>query len=125
MGRPMVVIVDDDTDFLEEMEDMLTASGYDVKTVSHPLRAVRIIEETMPQAVLLDLRMDEKDGFEIARELSANPVTKGVPVIVLTGYYDEAELEPLQRSGAIVSYLTKPLLVPDLMAKLDKIRGPV
>ena len=125
MERPAVVIVDDDADYLEELGELIGASGYEVKAVSDPLRAVTVIERTRPDAVLLDLKMDEKDGFEIARELSENPLTAGIPVIVITGYYNEEELELLKSSGVVRSFLTKPLVVSDLLAKLEMVRGPV
>ena len=123
MECPVVVVVDDDQEFLEELEELIRSSGYEVKAVSDPLRAVAVIEETRPDAVLLDLKMDEKDGFEIAGELSKNPATAAIPVIVMTGYYDEVKLEELRSSGLVRSFLTKPLALPDLMAKLEGIRG--
>jgi two-component system response regulator GlrR len=125
MEKPALVIVDDDADYLEELGELIRASGYEVKAVSDPLRAVTVIERTRPDAVLLDLKMDEKDGFEIARELSENPSTAGIPVIVITGYYNEEELEVLKSSGVVRSFLTKPLVVSDLLAKLEMVRGPV
>jgi len=125
MEKPVIVIVDDDTEYLEELEDLIRASGYEVKGVSDPLRAVAAIESTKPDAVLLDLKMDEKDGFEIARELSENPTTAGIPVIVVTGYYNEEQLERLKDSGVVRSFLTKPLVISDLMEKLEKVRGAV
>ena len=123
MRKPVIVIVDDDTEYLEELEDLIGASGYDVKAVSDPLHAVAVIERTKPDAVLLDLKMDEKNGFEIAGELSENPATAGIPVIVVTGYYNEEQLERLKSSGVVRSFLTKPLVVSDLMDKLEKVRG--
>jgi CheY-like chemotaxis protein len=125
MEKLVVVIVDDDADYLEELGELIRASGYEVKGVSDPLRAVMVIERTRPYAVLLDLKMDEKDGFEIARELSENPSTSGIPVIVITGYHNEEELELLKSSGVVRSFLTKPLVVSDLFEKLEMVRGPV
>jgi twitching motility two-component system response regulator PilG len=123
MKRRPIVIVDDDEDLLQELEELLCAEGYDVKLVSDPLSAVGAIEAAAPYAVLLDLKMDKKDGFEIAGELAANPETSGIPVIVMTGYYEEARLERLKSSGVVRACLAKPLSVSDLVAKLDKVRG--
>lgn len=125
MERPVIVIVDDDADFLEEIEEVLRSSGYEVKTVSDPRAAVRVIQQTRPYTVLLDLKMDEKDGFEITRELSENPATAGVPVVIMTGYCNEEQLEQLKSSGVVRSFLTKPVLISDVMAKLNEVRGPV
>ena len=121
----MVVIVDDDADFLEELEELLSASGFDVKAVSNPLRAVGVIQDTQPDMVLLDLKMDEKDGFEIAGELASCQATSAIPVIAMTGYYDEDKLERLKSSGNVQSFLSKPLVVSELMEKLNQVRGLV
>lgn len=125
MERPVVVVVDDDADFLEELGELIRASGYEVEAVSDPFCAVGVIERTRPDVVLLDLKMDEKDGIEIAGDLSENPATAGIPVIVMTGYYDEEKLEQLRSSGVIQSFLIKPLVISDLMMKLEKVRGLV
>jgi twitching motility two-component system response regulator PilG len=125
MKRQLLVAVDDDTDFLEELTELLSAHGYDVVAVSDPLCAVRVIEKRLPDAVLLDLRMDEKDGFEIASELSRNPATTEIPVVVMTGYHDEKQLERLTGSGVVRCCLSKPLVVSDLIANLEKVRGAV
>jgi CheY-like chemotaxis protein len=122
MAKPVVVIVDDDEDFLDELGDLIGAKGYDVTAVSDPLSAVDVIETTEPDVVLLDLKMDEKDGFVIAGELSANPATAKIPIIVMTGYYDQEQLERLKSSGVIRSFLTKPPAVSDLMEEMKKVR---
>jgi len=125
MEKPVIVIVDDDTEYLEELEDLIRASGYEVKGVSDPLRAVAVIESIKPDAVLLDLKMDEKDGFEIASELAEKPATAGIPVIVITGYYSEEQLERLMDYRVVRSFLTKPLVIPELLDRLEKVRERV
>jgi two-component system cell cycle response regulator DivK len=123
MANPTVVIVDDDVDFLEELAEVLCAYGFAVKTVSNPLAAVGVIEEAQPVAVLLDLKMDAKNGFEIARELSEKPETVGIPVIAMTAHYTEGQTEKLRNSGVVKSFLIKPLSIPDVIAVLEGMRA--
>jgi len=122
--KPTIVLVDDDVTFLEELEEVLRSNGYSVESVSDPLAAVQAIQKAEPDAVLLDLKMDEKDGFDIARELSQDPATAKIPVIAMTGHYSEDALERLKRSGVVKSFLIKPLSISDVMAKLEEVRGP-
>lgn len=124
VGKPTLVIVDDDTDFLVELQEVLCSKGYAVVAVSDPRAAVRVIEEAKPDAVMLDLRMDEKDGIEIAKELSQNPATVKVPVIAMTAYHTEEQVERLKSSSTVKSFLIKPLLISDVIAKLEEVRGP-
>jgi CheY-like chemotaxis protein len=117
------VIVDDDVDFLEELKEVLCSGGYSVEAISDPVKAVQAITRLKPDAVLLDLKMDGKDGFEVAHELSQNPATAGVPVIAMSGYYAEEHLEKLKSVSVVRSFLTKPLVISDVMAKLHEVRG--
>jgi CheY-like chemotaxis protein len=123
MEKPKVVVVDDDTDFLEEIEEVLRSKGYAVKTVSDPFAAIQVIKTTRPDAIMLDLQMNGKDGFQIAGELSGNAETAKIPVIAMTGYYTEDELRRLKESGVVRSFLTKPLAIPDVVAMLDEVQG--
>jgi chemosensory pili system protein ChpA (sensor histidine kinase/response regulator) len=122
--KPTVVVIDDDVTFLEELEEVLCSNGYSVESVSDPMAAVQAIRKAAPDAVLLDLKMDEKDGFDIATELSHDPTTASIPVIAMTAHYSGDELERLKGSGVVRSFLMKPLVIADVMAKLDEVRGP-
>ena len=124
MEKPTVVVVDDDLTFLEELEEVLCSNGYTVESVSDPVAAVQTIRKATPDAVLLDLKMDGKDGFDIAKELFQNAVTAKIPVIAMTAHYSEDELERLKSSGVVRSFLINPLAIADVMAKLDEVRGP-
>lgn len=117
-----IVVVDDDEEFLEEIEEVLSANGHTVEAVSDPLVAVGVITRSKPDAVLLDLKMKGKDGFEIAAELAETPEAAGVAVIAMTAYYTEDELKRLKDSGVVRSFLTKPLSIPEVVSKLDEIR---
>jgi two-component system cell cycle response regulator DivK len=123
MGNLKIVVVDDDAEFLEEIEEVLHSKGYSVEVVSDPFAAVEAVARSKPDAVLLDLKMKGKSGLEIAAELSESPETAGIPVIAMTAHFAEEELEKLKESGVVRSFLTKPLSIPEVMAKLEEVQG--
>jgi DNA-binding response OmpR family regulator len=123
MERPRVVIVDDDEDLAQEMGEMMNLNGYDVKTVSDPSIAVRVIEEFSPDVVLLDLKMRGTDGFAIADALSRDTGTVGIPVVAMTGFYGDEERQRLEEYGVVKGFLTKPFAVSEVIAKVNEVRG--
>ena len=123
LRKMRIIVIDDDVEFLEEIQEVLQANGHTADVISDPFAAVRAIAESKPDAVLLDLKMRGKSGFEIAAELSEDPETSAIPVIAMTGHYAEGELRILKESGVVRSFLTKPLSIVELVAELGEVRN--
>ena len=83
-GRRTVVVIDDDPLDLELLEARLAPEGYTVVRAASGEEGVRLVRHERPLVVLLDLRMPDMDGFEVAERLRADPATASVPIIVLT-----------------------------------------
>ena len=83
-GRRTVVVIDDDPLDLDLVEALLAPEGYTVARAASGEEGVRLVRHEQPLVVLLDLRMPDMDGFEVAERLRADPATAGVPIIVLT-----------------------------------------
>jgi DNA-binding response OmpR family regulator len=120
-GQMRIIVIDDDVELLEELQEVLEANGHTAEVISDPSVAVRVILESKPDAVLLDLKMKGKSGFEIAAELSEDPRASAIPVIAMTGHYGEDELDKLRESGVVRSFLTKPLSILELVAELGEV----
>ena len=114
-----VMIVDDDKDFLEEISQTLKSSGYETTTISDSTAAVKKVVECMPDLILLDLKMDKKSGFKIADEIMANPKTKNIPVIAVTGVFTRQEHKLLMKICNIRECLTKPIDPFDIISKVE------
>jgi CheY-like chemotaxis protein len=84
MGKPkLILLVDDDRDFLEQNRGVLAAAGYRVSCFSDPQEALRAAEREPPDLVVSDLMMKALDsGFTLAREVKAR--FPRVPVILVT-----------------------------------------
>jgi signal transduction histidine kinase len=83
-GRRTVVVIDDDPLDLDLVEALLEPEGYTVVRAASGEEGVRLVRHEQPLVVLLDLRMPDMDGFEVAERLRADPETADVPIIVLT-----------------------------------------
>ena len=83
-GRRTVVVIDDDPLDLDLVEAVLAPEGYTVVRAASGEEGVRLVRQEHPLVVLLDLRMPDMDGFEVAERLRADAETASVPIIVLT-----------------------------------------
>jgi signal transduction histidine kinase/CheY-like chemotaxis protein len=79
-----VLAIDDDPMAIELIEAVLEPAGYDVVTARSGEAGVALARAELPDVVLLDLVMPEVDGFMVVEHLRADPITSGIPIIVLT-----------------------------------------
>jgi putative two-component system response regulator len=112
-----VLVVDDTPENLELMSELLM-DHYRVKIASSGAKALKIAHsETPPDLILLDIMMPEMDGYEVCRQLKANPATHHIPVIFLTAKSDPNDEKQGLELGA-VDYITKPISPPIVMARV-------
>ncbi|GAB0056494.1 Sensor histidine kinase RcsC [Candidatus Magnetaquicoccaceae bacterium FCR-1] len=116
-GKPVVLIVDDAADNLDVFKAVLTESCQ-VRLAIHGALALRLARTSpRPDLILLDIVMPGMSGFEVCRQLKADPETADIPVIFVTARTDEAdELEGLQLGA--VDYLTKPIRPAIVLARI-------
>ncbi len=99
------------------MSDLLE-SDYTVKVAPGGARALKIAHAaTPPDLILLDIMMPEMDGYEVCRELKADPQTRNIPVIFLTAKTETEDEEMGFRLGA-VDYVTKPISPPIVLSRV-------
>ena len=99
--------------------EALVHAGYNVIAVEDGLSALHRVEETLPDAVVLDLMLPRVGGWDVYKELRAHPVTRRLPVVIVTAS-DARELE----SGTLRYFLRKPISPETLTAVVDQaIRG--
>jgi CheY-like chemotaxis protein/CHASE3 domain sensor protein len=103
---PLVVIVEDDKNFADILHDYSRDHGYKSIIVYEGTNAVEIIKENQPDAVILDIMLPGKDGWQILKELKQDEETMHIPVHLMSA--GEAAANRVQREGAI-SFLKKPV----------------
>ena len=114
-----VLVVDDDPHIRTLVCRVLAKHGYATMPAVNGEDALARMREHKPCVVILDLQMPVVDGWEFRRRQLADPSLAHVPVICITGYYDEADV--FRRSG--VECLNKPLQLSDLLRAVDKACG--
>jgi signal transduction histidine kinase len=113
---PRVLLVDDETDFLESLGQRLRLRGLPTLTAVSGPEALEILDRQQVDVVVLDVRMPGMDGIETLRRIKESHPR--VEVVMLTGHADlETSLEGM-RFG-FFDYLTKPVQLPLLLEKID------
>ena len=118
-ARPSILIVDDVPENLAVLSNSLS-DHYRVRAATSGARALSICRsEDPPAIVLLDVIMPEMDGYEVCRQLKADPRTAQIPVFFVSG---NAGLEEEERCLALggVDCLNKPIRVALLMRRLEQ-----
>lgn len=112
MNRSLrIAVADDESDMREYYQTILPRLGHEVVGVAGNGREIlAVCRETQPDLVILDIKMPEIDGIEVAVELYR---TMPVPVILVSAYHD-AELISRAEADHILAYLVKPIKQADL-----------
>ena len=122
MGYAMarILIVDDSPTEMYKLTDMLKRHGYDVLQAVNGADGVALARLEKPDAVLMDIVMPGLNGFQATRQLTKDPETSAIPVVVVTTKDQETDMVWAQRQGA-KGYLTKPVDEEQLILKVKKV----
>ncbi|MBA7709888.1 Alkaline phosphatase synthesis transcriptional regulatory protein PhoP [subsurface metagenome] len=113
MDKKKILIVDDEQCVRELVKSTLGAD-YIVLEASNGEEAINITHTQRPYLVLMDILMPKVDGYTACHTIKTDPVTKAIPVVMLTGIGHELNRRLSQGMGA-VGYVTKPFNVQDLL----------
>ena len=116
-SRPLVLVVEDSDAIRTAFTILLEESGYTVAAAPNGTEAVRLAGERSPDLVLLDLGLPDISGLDVARRIKADPATRGIPVVALTGRDDAADREALLSAGCSAFWL-KPVDTQALIRSL-------
>jgi CheY-like chemotaxis protein len=110
---PLVLVVDDFEDARILYGEYLAFCGYRVADAVNGEEAIRKAVELQPDLILMDLSMPLIDGWEATRRLKADPRTRGIRIMALTGHAMAAHAESARQAGCDV-VVTKPCLPQEL-----------
>jgi two-component system CheB/CheR fusion protein len=113
-----ILVVDDSAETVEMLVHLLDESGAHVLSATSGEEALRIARGSRFDAVLSDISMPGMDGFEFARKFRQLPGKRRIPILALTGFGREEDIERAKSEG-FFSHLTKPVDI-DALAKLLK-----
>ena len=103
---PTVLIVDDDILFRQMLRETFESAGFTVHEAANACEAIQAATALRPSAVVLDLGLPDKSGFEVAETLKQSPLTCGIPILVLTGCHRDGQVIESREHGA-EGYLVK------------------
>ena len=124
-AMPQVLVVDDNPINLELAGYVLAADGWEVVTAGDALEALRCLEASHPDLILMDIQLPGMDGLALTRQIKADPATRHITVVAFTAYAMKGD-EEIMRAAGCDGYLAKPIdvsrfatQVRDLLVGLD------
>ncbi|MCX6641019.1 MAG: response regulator [bacterium] len=106
MVRSRILIVDDEEDICDLIAEYLEGRGYETFHATSGEDAIRLVKETRPHLMLLDIRMPVMDGLEILRRVRA--LDQGIGIIMITAFHDISIAQEALKLGAS-DFVTKPI----------------
>lgn len=113
------LVAEDDYDSLQVVKELLSSAGAEVITATTGKQCLKLLQETTPAMLVLDLAMPEMDGWEVLRQVRANPVTADIPVIAVTAY-DSANVHDDALQAGFNAYFSKPLRARDFLTCVNQ-----
>ncbi|WP_420473490.1 EAL domain-containing protein [Noviherbaspirillum sp. ST9] len=113
-----ILVVDDTPGNLRLLISMLGAQGYIVHPAISGKDALRFLQTTLPDLVLLDIRMPGMDGYEVCRQIKADERTRNLPVIFISAADEVLDKVTAFSSGGI-DYVVKPLQEEEVLARIN------
>ena len=118
-GQPRVLVADDEPDMLRFLKSQL-GPHFQVLEAVDGLQAVEKASQFLPDLILCDMMMPEKDGLQVCRELRARTPTRNIPIVLLTARADE-ETKLAALSAGASDFLTKPFSTTELHLRLKNL----
>lgn len=126
--KKRVLLVDDDKDLVASTKAVLEANGFEVATEHNGTDALKAIAAQKPDLIVLDVMMDtDAEGFTVAYKLEADPTTRKIPIVLMTGFMDHmaAKRESFDfingRDWPAAKLMKKPVAMPELLATIRQL----
>ena len=112
-----ILVVEDDLDILEVIKIILEEKNFSVLTLNNSSEIFNKLKIVTPDLILLDIWMMGMDGLEITKKLKSSPITKQIPVVLLSAA-NEGEKKAKEVNAD--DFLAKPFEIEDLIQKINK-----
>jgi DNA-binding response OmpR family regulator len=120
MAKGKILVVDDEVNITQILEFSIGAEGYEVITAANGEEAIDKARREQPDLIVLDVMMPKIDGFEACRILKANPLTKNIPVVLLTAKGRDIDKKLGYEVGA-TDYIVKPFSPNKLVDRIHQL----
>ena len=118
-----VLVVEDTYDLREMLGTVLAAHGWNPILVESGQKALDKLERETPSVILMDLRMPDMNGFELATILKKHPVYRSIPILVVTAFPDPIARQQCLAAGCD-DFISKPFAIAALETSLASLVSP-
>lgn len=118
MGKPNILVVDDEKDICMALNILLTKEGYTVKEAYNGEEALDRLRETNYDVIMTDIRMEKMDGFEVLKQ--AQKISPETSVVMMTAFASVGSAVEAMRAGAS-DYITKPFINEEIRLTIRKL----
>ena len=117
---PVALVVDDSLSARRALAEFVRDLGFEVHTASDGLDAIAVIEQTVPDILLVDLEMPRMNGLELTAHVRNRDTTTHVPVIMITSRSTEKHRQTAVQAG-VNTYLVKPFAEDELAEHIQQL----
>lgn len=118
--QPSVLLVEDENDVVDLVRYHLNRAGFRVSTAASGPEGLRLARELLPDIIVLDLMLPGLDGYEVCRQLKANPETKAIGILMLTAKGETKDRVRGLELGAD-DYVGKPFSPRELVLRVESL----
>jgi CheY-like chemotaxis protein len=119
---PRCIIVDDHGDTRLGYAEFLSAFGFEVRTAADAEELRPVLQEWLPDAIVLDLQLPRTDGWQLTREIKADPRTRKVVIVVVSACVMPTERAAAEAAGCD-SFINKPVDPMLILNELTRLTG--
>lgn len=120
MGQSHVLIIEDSASVRRLIEVCLRVLDVAISSFADGMTGIEAIRETIPDVIVLDIGLPGLDGWEVLRQLRADPATEFLKVLVLTAHA-QPEMADRAAKGGADAFMTKPFRPLDLRDQVEKL----
>lgn len=118
-----ILCIEDEPEMIDLIRLILGRRGFDVQGAGGGAEGLRMVRETHPDLVLLDLMMPDMDGWEVYQQMKADEATRNIPVIVVTAKAQNIDKVLGLHIAKVDDYIAKPFSPQELLNSVEKVIG--
>lgn len=116
-----ILAIEDETRLQKMLEEIFKQEGFELFSSYDGVSGLKLAEEKMPDIILLDLILPKKNGFDVLKELKANPRLAKIPVVVLTNLEGAQDIEKALSLGASTYLVKANYSLDDILKKVKEV----
>ena len=114
---PNILVVDDKVENLRLLQNLLSSAGYKIRMATSGEMALKTVDYSLPDLILLDVKMPHIDGYQVCLKLKSQEKTANIPVIFVSAFDEKFDKVRAFELGG-VDYICKPFEIQELLVKV-------